>query len=82
MIYLGIPVATLGLALLIVAYARLRARRSDYGRTLEDGHIRQIEQEGWVVLDTDAEPLDIGRIEEAERQFWTEEMWDEGEEWS
>lgn len=82
MIYLGIPVATLALVLLIFAFARIRARRASYGRTLEDGHIRQIEREGWVVLDNDPEPLDLGRIEEAEEQFWTEEMWDESDEWS
>ena len=82
MIYLGVPLAVLVTALLLVAVGRLRARRAAYGRTLEDNHIRQIEREGWVVLDADAEPLDLSHIEEAERQFWTEETWDEGEEWS
>ena len=81
MIHIGVPLATLVLVLLVVAFFRLRARRAAYGRSLEDEHIRQIEKEGWVVLDTDPEPLDLGRIEEAEREFWTEEQWDEGEEW-
>ena len=81
MISLGIPLATLALVLLLIAFVRIRARRASYGKSLEDGHIQQIEREGWVVLETDAEPLDLSQIEEAEEQFWTEEMWDEGEEW-
>ena len=81
MILVWLPLAVFFVALLIVAWMRMKRRRAQYGRTLEDDHIRQIESEGWVVLETDPEPLDLEQIEEAEEQFWTEERWDEGEEW-
>ncbi len=81
MIYLGLPLAGFLVLLLVLAFVRIRTRRASYGRVLEDEHIAQIEQEGWITLDTDPEPLDMSRIEEAEREFWTEERWDEGEEW-
>ena len=81
MIFLWIPVAIFVVVILLLGFIRVRQRRAEYGRTLEDDHIRQIEEVGWVVLDSDPEPLDLEHIEEAEEQFWTEETWDEGEEW-
>ncbi len=82
MIYLGLPLAFFVALLLVLAFVRIRERRASYGRVIEDEHIAQIEREGWIALETDPAPLDINRIEEAEREFWTEERWDEGEEWA
>ena len=81
MVYLGLPLAIFLVALLVLAFVRIRTRRAAYGRVLEDEHIAQIEREGWIALESDPAPLDLSRIEEAEREFWTEERWDEGDEW-
>ena len=80
MIYLGVPVTLAVLALLILAYIRLRTRQDAYGQDLKDEHVRRIVEEGSLTYDAD-DPLDIDEIDEAEREFWTEEQWDESEEW-
>lgn len=80
MILLGVPVTILAVTLLTLAFLRLRARRAQYGSDLSDDHIRSIVEEGFVVYEVQ-DPLDLDEIDEAEREFWTEEQWDEGEQW-
>ena len=80
MIYLGVPLTIAVLALLALAYVRLRARQAAYGTDLDDEHVRRIVEDGFLTYEA-ADPLDIEEIDEAEREFWTEEQWDESEEW-
>lgn len=55
-------------------YLARRARRAG----LTDEAIRAIEERGSVDVD---EPLDLREVDAEERRFWTEEQWDESEEW-
>ncbi len=80
MVYLGVPLTIVVLVLLALAYLRLRARQSGYGTDLDDEHVRSIVEDGFVAYEN-PDPLDLDEIDEAERDFWTEEQWDEGEEW-
>jgi len=80
MIYLGVPVTVVVVGLLLMAFLRVRTRQSTYSSTLNDEHLRRIVDDGFLVYE-DAEPLDLEEINQAERDFWTEERWDESEEW-
>jgi hypothetical protein len=80
MIFLGVPVTILAITLLVLAYGRLRARQAKYNADLNDDHVRSIVEDGFVSYEVE-DALDLDEIDEAERDFWTEERWDEGEEW-
>lgn len=80
MIYLGVPVTILVVCLLTLAYLRVRARHAQYSTDLNDEHVRSIVEDGFVIYEAE-DPLDLEEIDEAERDFWTEEQWDEGDEW-
>ena len=80
MIDLGVPLALLVVALLLIGYRRQRSRLSRPDPGLDDDDVDRIISEG-VVRFQPEEPLDLEEIEEAERRFWIEENWDESEEW-
>lgn len=71
-------------ALVGAAWVTIRARRrAAFGprRPLVDDHVvRQIIEEGEVVIDDD-DPLDLREIDDEEERFWSE-SWDEpGNDW-
>lgn len=80
MIYLGVPLALMVVALLVVGFVRQRSRLREHTVRLEDDDVDRIIADGVVRFEVE-EPLDLKEIDEAERQFWIEESWDEGEEW-
>lgn len=80
MIYLGVPITVVVIILLVLATLRLRARKVAYDQGLEDEHVRSIVEDGFLTYEAD-DPLDLEEIDEAEREFWTEEQWDESDEW-
>jgi hypothetical protein len=74
-----IPLTT-GVVAALAAFVltrRVLARRAAR-RGLTDEAIRAIEERGTVELD---DPLDLREVDAEERRFWTEEQWDESEEW-
>jgi len=79
-INLGVPLALLVVGLLLVGYVRQRNRLKSREAGLDDDDVDRIITDGVVRFEAE-EPLDLQEIEEAERQFWIEERWDEGEEW-
>lgn len=75
MLTIALAVAAL---LVVAAWVGYRRRLRDaIGGTLDDGHIRQIENAGRIEVD---EPLDLEEAREEEERFWSEE-WDEPEPW-
>ncbi len=80
MTYLGISLALLVAAVLTQVARRLHRRRAAAVPELDDDDVRRIIEDGVIGYDT-PDPLDQAEIDEAERQFWIEERWDEGEEW-
>lgn len=71
---------TTGVLAALAAFALTRrylVRRAERS-ALTDEAIRSIEERGTVDVD---EPLDPGEADAEERRFWTEEQWDESEEW-
>ena len=76
-----------GAAGLVVA-AGLRIRRELRERTgrsggagVDDDAVRRILDDGVYSIPEEEEPLDLEAIEDEERRFWTEERWDEADEW-
>lgn len=78
--FLAVPLTLFVCALIVAAYLKLRQQRASYSAGLDDEHIRRIVDDGFLVYEED-EPLDLQEIEQAEREFWTEEHWDEADEW-
>jgi len=58
---------------------RLRERLGRGTPVVDDQAIRKILEEGVLTAEDDP-PLDLDKIDEEERRFWTE-PWDEPEEW-
>lgn len=72
---LSLLAVTAGAARYRQSLQRRRNRRRS-GDLLSDEMVAQIEQQGWVRIDEDDEPLDLKRIREEEKRFWNEAAWD------